>query len=109
MLVVARSLDLELDLLDAILVTAVLSLGTAIPSSPGYVGTYQWLGVASLGLLDVPVDEALAFTILYHATWYVPTTVAGGLILGVRAVRRARSAPTTGGHGGSPPREESEP
>jgi hypothetical protein len=38
----------------------------------------------------VPVDEALAFTILYHATWYVPTTVAGALILGVRALTRAR-------------------
>ena len=71
--------------------TAVLSLGTAIPSSPGYVGTYQWLGVESMGLLDVPVNDALAVTILYHATWYVPTTVIGGLVLGTRAVRRARA------------------
>ena len=95
-LIVARALDLRLGLLDAVFVTAVLSLGTAIPSSPGYVGTYQWLGVESLGLLDVPVNEALAVTILYHATWYIPTTVAGGLILGSRALRsaRARRGPT---------------
>ena len=67
--------------------TAALSLGVAIPSSPGYVGTYQWLGVASLGLLDVPVNQALAFTILMQASWYVPTTIAGGAYMGVRALR----------------------
>ena len=56
-------------------VASVLALGVAIPSSPGYVGTYQWLGVASLGLLDVPVNEALAFSILMQASWFIPTTL----------------------------------
>jgi uncharacterized membrane protein YbhN (UPF0104 family) len=68
-------------------VTSALALGVAIPSSPGYVGTYQWLGVAALGLLDVPVEEALAFTILLQASWFISTTIAGGAILGVRALR----------------------
>jgi hypothetical protein len=51
------------------------------------VGTYQLLGVESLGLLDVPVNDALAFAILMQASWYVPTTLAGGAILGWRALR----------------------
>jgi len=84
---VARSVGIELAPVEAAFVTAALSLGVAIPSSPGYVGTYQWLGVASLGLLDVPVNEALAFTILMQASWYVPTTIAGGAFLGIRALR----------------------
>ena len=71
-LLVARSLDVELSLAEALFVTAVLNLGSAVPSSPGYVGTYEWLGVASLGLLDVDNEPALAFTILVHAAWYVP-------------------------------------
>ncbi len=62
--------------------TAVLNLGSAVPSSPGYVGTYEWLGVASLGLLDVGHEQALAFTILVHAAWYVPTTLFGAVALG---------------------------
>jgi len=88
---VARSLGLDLSITDALFVAAVLNLGSAVPSSPGYVGTYEWLGVASLGLLDVPHEQALAFTILLHAAWYVPTTVAGGSALVVRALLRARA------------------
>jgi len=87
---VARSLGLELSITDALFVTAVLNLGSAVPSSPGYVGTYEWLGVASLGLLDVPHEQALAFTILLHAAWYVPTTISGGVALSVRGVRQLR-------------------
>jgi hypothetical protein len=89
-LLVARSLGLELGWLDALFVAGVVNLGLAIPSSPGFVGTYEWLGVASLGLIGVGSEEALAFTILMHACWYFPTTLAGGLALGVRAVRRLR-------------------
>jgi uncharacterized protein (TIRG00374 family) len=94
---VARSLGIELSVTDALFVAAVMNLGSAIPSSPGYVGTYEWLGVASLGLLGVPHEPALAFSILLHASWYVPTTIAGGAALGVRGarqVRRSRNART---------------
>lgn len=91
-MLVARSLGVELGLVDAMFVAAVLNLGAAIPSSPGFVGTYEWLGVASLGLLSIASEDALAFTILLHATWYVPTTLAGGSALGVRAVVRIRRA-----------------
>lgn len=85
---VSRSVGIELTPYEAVFVSAALALGVAIPSSPGYVGTYQWIGVASLGLLDVPVNEALAFTILMQATWYVPTTLTGGAFVGLRALRR---------------------
>jgi glycosyltransferase 2 family protein len=84
---VARSVGIELAPLEAVFVTSALALGVAIPSSPGYIGTYQWLGVAALGLLDVSVEQALAFSILMHASWYVPTTLAGGAFIGVRALR----------------------
>ena len=69
--------------------TSVLALGVAIPSSPGYIGTYQALGVAALGLLAVPAEQALAFSILMHVSWFVPTTVVGGGFIGVRTLRRA--------------------
>ena len=90
---VARALGVELSLTEALFVTAVLNLGSAVPSSPGYVGTYEWLGVASLGLLDVGHEPALAFTILVHAAWYVPTTLFGAISLGHAWRETARSAP----------------
>jgi uncharacterized protein (TIRG00374 family) len=90
---VARSLGIELTALDVAFVAAVMNLGVAIPSSPGFVGTYQGLGVASLGLLGVANEPALAFAILMHATWYVPTLVlGGGLLLGRMARSSARAA-----------------
>jgi glycosyltransferase 2 family protein len=91
---VARSIGLELEPMECVFVTGVISLGVAIPSSPGFVGTYQWLAVASLGILDVARDDALAFSILLHASWYLPTTVVGVLLVlfRLRLGRRPRSA-----------------
>jgi uncharacterized membrane protein YbhN (UPF0104 family) len=90
---VARSIGVDLSLLETAFVAAAMNLGVAIPSSPGFVGTYQWLAVASLGLFDVPATDALAFAILVQAVWYVPTTVVGGALVGRRllAGRRRRS------------------
>lgn len=85
----ARAVGVDLTLLEALFVAAVINLGVAIPSSPGFVGTYQWLAVAALGLFDVAREGALAFAILMQAVWYLPTTVAAGVLLGGRAVERA--------------------
>ena len=83
---VAQAVGIELSLLEAVFVTAVINLGVAIPSSPGFIGTYQWLAVSALGLFDVATDSALAFGILMQAVWYVPTTLVGGALLLLRGV-----------------------
>jgi uncharacterized protein (TIRG00374 family) len=88
---VAASLGIELTTTEAVFTTAVLNLGVAIPSSPGFVGTYQWLGVAALAVVGIESEPALAFAILMHASWYVPTTGFGGGLVLVRALRRLRS------------------
>lgn len=87
---VARSVRIDLSVVDALLVAAVINLGVAIPSSPGFVGTYQWLGVSTLSLLHIDRDSALSFSILLHASWFVPTTLAGGVILVSRLRGRAK-------------------
>jgi uncharacterized membrane protein YbhN (UPF0104 family) len=89
---VARSLGIELSPLEAVFATAVINLGVALPSSPGFIGTYQWLGVAALGLVDVATEQALAFSILMHAVWYVPTLLVGGVLIVRRAVVRTMQA-----------------
>jgi hypothetical protein len=90
---VAASVGIDLDLHEAFFVTSVVNLGVAIPSSPGFVGTYQWLAVESVALLDVATrEEALAFSILLHAAWYVPTTIVGGVFVLTRLHVRDRVA-----------------
>jgi glycosyltransferase 2 family protein len=105
---VARSLGIELSPIEALFVTGVINLGLAIPSSPGFIGTYQWLGVSALALLDVGTDRALAFAILMHAVWYVPTLLVGGGLLvrrGIGSVRSTTSQPLELGQAsdGTPP------
>jgi uncharacterized protein (TIRG00374 family) len=82
---VASSLGIALTPLEVLFVTAVLNLGVAIPSSPGFIGTYQWLGVSALGNLGVGHADAFAFSVLMHAAWYLPTTLAG-VVLALRRV-----------------------
>lgn len=91
---VARSVGIELDAAEALFAAAAINLGVAIPSSPGFIGTYQWLGVQTLGLFGVTTNRALAFAILLQAVWYVPTTVVGGGLILARATRVA-SVPRT--------------
>ncbi len=79
---VASALGITLSPLEVGLVTAVINLGTAIPSSPGFIGTYQYLAVSTLGLFGVGRNDAFAFAVLLQASWFVPVTLAG---LGVGA------------------------
>jgi uncharacterized protein (TIRG00374 family) len=80
-ILVGRAVGVELSVVDAIFVTAALNLGVAIPSSPGFVGTYQWLGVSALALFGVGREAGLAFAICMQAVWFVPTTIVGAVIL----------------------------
>jgi uncharacterized protein (TIRG00374 family) len=87
-----RAVGVELSLVDAVFVTGAINLGVAIPSSPGFVGTYQWLGVSALALFGVSQEAGLAFAIAMQAVWYVPTTLVGAVFL-VGRVRAASRVP----------------
>jgi uncharacterized membrane protein YbhN (UPF0104 family) len=74
-------LSIHLSPAEALFVTAIVNLGVSIPSSPGFIGTYQWLCVSALGLFSVDRGDAFAFAVLMHAVWFVPTTIAGLVLL----------------------------
>jgi uncharacterized protein (TIRG00374 family) len=50
-----------------LLIAAVTVLGTAIPSAPGYVGTFELAAVAAGAALGLPNESVLAMAILSHA------------------------------------------
>lgn len=62
-------------------VCALLNLGLTIPSSPGYVGVYQFLLVYLLAIFGVPKHEGFTISIIYHALWFVPYNVIGFIYL----------------------------
>ncbi len=83
---VARSLGVELAPLGAVLVSAVTVLSTAVPSAPGYVGTFELAAVAALGALGVAPDTALACALVAHAAAVLPMTVAGAAAIAFMGV-----------------------
>lgn len=70
-------LDVNVDFLDIPFVCALLNLGLTIPSSPGYVGVYQFLLVYLLAIFGVPKHEGFTISIVYHAMWFVPYNILG--------------------------------
>ncbi len=84
--VLFRAVDLTLSFRAAITVLAIVNLGLILPSSPGFIGTFQFLCVVSLGLFGVSKESALGYSILYHATQFVPTTLLGLAVLHVEGI-----------------------
>jgi glycosyltransferase 2 family protein len=59
------------------LMTAVVNLATTIPSSPGYVGTFDAPGIKVLEGFKVPNSVAAGYTLVLHAALWLPITLLG--------------------------------
>ncbi|MFC1574885.1 lysylphosphatidylglycerol synthase transmembrane domain-containing protein [Gemmatimonadota bacterium] len=68
------------------LVLAVTSLGTALPSSPSFVGTYHYFSALGLSLLGAEASTSASFAIVAHAMAFIPYTVLGLLVF-ARSIR----------------------
>ena len=66
--------------LAATFVLVVLTLGAAIPSSPGRVGVYHYLGVQSLAVFGIDQATAVTYTILLHLITVVMPIVLAVLL-----------------------------
>lgn len=60
---------------------AVANLGTMIPSSPGYVGTFDALVQRAMAVFAVPDAEALAYAFVLHIAIWLPPTLIGFFFL----------------------------
>jgi glycosyltransferase 2 family protein len=82
--IVAASVGLLLALGNALLVLLVLAMGSMVPSSPGQLGTYEFVGLAALALVALQGPLALAFIVLLHLLTLVGSTMIGVVCLMVR-------------------------
>ncbi len=69
--ITARSMQLEMPLPVALLLLAALGLASAIPSTPGYVGVYQFVAVTVLRPFGFSKSNGLAFVFVFQALMYV--------------------------------------
>jgi glycosyltransferase 2 family protein len=76
-LVVGWAIGLELTLPQAVVIGAVAVLSTAVPSAPGYAGTFDLAAPATAVALGIPPAESLALALLVHLLTVIPLALAG--------------------------------
>jgi hypothetical protein len=86
-----RAANLELPMTAALCVIAFVGLGVSLPSSPGFIGVIQEATVLALSFFGIGKAEALSFSILFHASQFLPVTLWGLLLLVVEHVSLAEA------------------
>jgi uncharacterized protein (TIRG00374 family) len=78
---VLKTLNININIMYIPFICVLLNMGITIPSSPGYIGLYQFLLTYLLSVFDVPKHEGFAASILFHASWYIPYNIVGFIFL----------------------------
>jgi glycosyltransferase 2 family protein len=63
------------------LMTAVVNLFTTLPSTPGYVGTFDVPGIAVLSAAGVSHAIAAGYTVVLHVALWLPITLLGAVYM----------------------------
>ncbi len=72
-----QAIDMVVPAEASLTLVVIVSLGTMIPSAPAYLGTMQYACIVALSLYQNDKSEALAFSFLFHASQFLPTTLVG--------------------------------
>lgn len=74
---VARAFDIALDPTQILFLLAALGLSSAVPSTPGYLGVYQFVTVSVLAPFGIDQNNALVYILAFQAMTYVLVIVWG--------------------------------
>jgi uncharacterized protein (TIRG00374 family) len=99
---VMHAFDFRVSFFALMVMTAVVNLATTLPSSPGYVGTFDTPGIKTLTAYGIRESTAASYTLVLHAALWLPITLLGFFFLyreglNWRDFSRAREAAVSGG------------
>jgi uncharacterized membrane protein YbhN (UPF0104 family) len=77
----ARALSIPMTVSIAMLLIVALSLSSALPSTPGYIGIYQFAAIMVLKPFGISSSAAIAFMLVMQAINYMVTGVLGLLAM----------------------------
>lgn len=66
------------------------TLATLLPSTPGYIGTFDYFAIAAAEAGGNSTPAATAFAVLVRAYFYIPVSILGGLSLLIWRLQRGR-------------------
>ena len=76
-----RGLELRVGFAFAVVVMAIATLSTLVPSSPGYIGPFHLAAFTAVSMLGGNSAQAASFAVVAHLGVWLPTTVAGVLAM----------------------------
>ena len=79
----ARAIGITMSVPVAFLLVAGMGLGSALPSTPGYVGIYQFVAVSILTPFGMSRTDAIAYVLLFQAVNYLVLLTWG--LIGLKA------------------------
>lgn len=65
----------------AIFLMAIVGLGVAIPSSPGYVGVFEFFGIMASEIIGIPRNDAVAYILLGRFLHTIIILSSGGFFM----------------------------
>lgn len=81
---VLRGLSVDSSYSAALVIMAVSTLSTLVPSSPGYVGPFHLAAYSAALMLGGSPAQAASFAVLAHLGLWLPTTLAGSVAILLR-------------------------
>lgn len=77
MYAVARAFAIDTGPADLLFIMLMILFGTMVPSSPGYIGTFEFFGLNALAVLGITGGGALGFVVVLHATLLLGSSLLG--------------------------------
>jgi hypothetical protein len=84
---VSFAFDLQLTYPGIVLMGGVINLLTALPSLPGYIGTFEGGGIQVLEALGVPSGAGASYVLVLHVLLLLPVTLLGIVLMARVGVR----------------------
>lgn len=74
---VLQAFGLNMPVYAAVMMMAIVNLGIMLPSSPGYIGPFEFFGVGTLLLFGIDKSLSLPCVLVIHTLVWLPITIWG--------------------------------
>ena len=74
---VILAFDLQVPVAATVFIMCITALGMTVPSSPGYIGVWEYIIILGLSLFGVDKSHALSYALVLHFSVYITTTLMG--------------------------------
>ena len=79
--VLLEAFGFTLPVMASFIVMIILVVGIAVPTAPGYIGSWHYSCILALGLFGIAKPEALSFAVVYHFLSMIIVVILGVIFL----------------------------